>query len=197
MVWWDRAEGASGLLRRADEALYADKAAGRAQRLTDPERLAAVAACGPTGVRPELDRLAEAVGWALHVPVALVTLVDDRRQAFPGLHGLAGWAADARGTPLTHSFCRHAVTTGQPLVVDDARRHDLVRGNPAIEELGVVAYAGVPLTDAGGRHLGALCAIDDQPKSWSEHDLEILRRFAEVAAGLVGGPTPAALTAGD
>jgi diguanylate cyclase (GGDEF)-like protein/PAS domain S-box-containing protein len=196
LVWWDRAESASGLLRRADEALYADKATGKAQRLADPERLAAVAACGAAGGRPELDRLAEAVGWALGVPVALVTLVDDRRQAFPGLHGLTGWAADTRGTPLSHSFCRHVLTTAEPLIVDDARLHELVRGNPAIVELGVVAYAGVPLTDAAGHHLGALCAIDDQPRSWSEQDIAILRRFAEAAACLVCAPPLGAPAAG-
>jgi hypothetical protein len=33
----------------------------------------------------------------LGVPVALVSLVDDERQHFPGMTGLDGWAAAARG----------------------------------------------------------------------------------------------------
>jgi PAS domain S-box-containing protein len=70
------------------------------------------------------------------------------------------------------------VTTGDPLVVEDARRHSLVRTNPAVRELGWVAYAGVPLVTRRGHVIGALSAIDTMPRLWSERDIALLRDLA-------------------
>ena len=38
------------------------------------------------------------------------------------------------------------------------------RDNPAVQELGIVAYAGVPLMH-GGHALGTLCVIDVEPRA--------------------------------
>jgi GAF domain-containing protein len=54
-------------------------------------------------------------------------------------------------------------------------------GNPSVEELDVIAYAGVPLIDGDGNALGALCAVDHEPREWTAEDLLVLRRFAERA----------------
>ena len=70
-------------------------------------------------------------------------------------------------TPLSHSFCQHALESREPLVIEDARSHPLVRDNPAIRDLGVVAYAGVPLVTRRGHALGTLCVIDHQPRAWT------------------------------
>ena len=67
---------------------------------------------------------------------------------------------ELRSTPLSHSFCRHVVESGAPLEVVDARLHPKVRDNPSIEDYGIVAYLGMPLTTSTGERLGALCAID-------------------------------------
>jgi diguanylate cyclase (GGDEF)-like protein len=115
----------------------------------------------------------------LRVPTALVTLVDERRQFFKSATGLREPWASARETPYSHSFCKHTVAAAGRLVIEDARTHPLVKDNRAIEELGVVAYAGVPLTLPGGETLGVLCAIDDQPRAWSDADLDILADLAE------------------
>src|SRR5918997_1697308 len=87
----------------------------------------------------------------------------------------------ARETPISHSFCQHCVVAAAPFLVDDARRHPLVRGNPAIEELGVVAYLGVPITTSDGSVLGTLCAIDSKPRAWSPDDVSLLSDLAAAA----------------
>jgi diguanylate cyclase (GGDEF)-like protein/PAS domain S-box-containing protein len=180
VVIWDGAETADQLLKRADAALYADKALCREARIADAARLRAVAATGLVGAEDTtvLDELTRAVADLLDAPVALVSLVDDVRQHFVGMSGLHGWAAEARGTELSHSFCRHTVSTGRSLVVSDARAHPLVEDNLAIRDLDVHAYAGVPLTTPDGHALGALCAIDDHAREWTPAQVATLEAIA-------------------
>ena len=88
---------------------------------------------------------------------------------------------DTRETPLSHSFCRHVVDSGAPLEVVDARLHPRVRDNPAIEDFGIVAYLGMPLTTKDGTRLGALCAIDHEPRQWTGRDHGVLEDLAGAA----------------
>ena len=149
------------------------------QRHDDPQRLLALRATGlgPSG-DPAFERFARMVRRQLLVPVALVSLVDHDRQFFPGQQGLAEPWARERQTPLSHSFCTLVVAVGEPLVVRDARTDPRVMDSAAIDDLGVVAYLGVPLTDADGHVLGSLCAIDGEPRSWTDDDLEALTDLA-------------------
>ncbi|MEV0211951.1 SpoIIE family protein phosphatase [Micromonospora sp. NPDC050695] len=148
--------------------------------LGDPARLRALADTGLDAAPDEaLDRFARLVSDLLDVPVALVSLVSADRQFFPGAVGLPEPWSQRRQTPLSHSFCQHVVDIEVPLVLPDARLYPRVRDNLAIEDLGVVAYAGMPLTDLSGRVLGSLCAIDHKPRAWSAAQL---RTLADLAA---------------
>jgi diguanylate cyclase (GGDEF)-like protein len=125
-----------------------------------------------------IDRLTSLTSRLIGVPVALVSIVDSERQFFKSQIGLAEPWATRRETPLTHSFCKHVVASGEPLAVEDARKHPLVRDNLAIRDLNVVAYLGVPLRVSDGSPFGALCAIDGRPRHWTPGELEILRDLA-------------------
>src|SRR3954463_2516380 len=141
--------------------------------LADPGRLEALEATALLDSPPEeaFDRLTRLASHALNVPVALVSLVADERQVFKSRLGAAEPWASRRGTPLSHSFCQHAVASGEPLVIEDARQNPLVSGNLAITELDVIAYAGFPLATSDGAVLGTFCAIDSQPRTWTEDEL--------------------------
>lgn len=124
------------------------------------------------------DRLTRLTSSVLNVPIALVSLVDSDRQFFKSCLGLPEpWAAQ-RQTPLSHSFCQHVVESRRPLVVSDAREHPVLRNNPAIRDLGIIAYAGAPLISPNGQVLGTLCAIDHQPRHWTTEQVEILENLA-------------------
>jgi len=127
------------------------------------------------------DRLTRLASRLMAAPVALISLIDDHRQFFKSAVGLAQPWATLRETPLSHSFCQHVVRGTQRLVVDDARRHPVLRDNPAIRELSVVAYAGVPLT-VDGETIGAFCVIDDKPRDWPPDNVELL---GDIAASVV------------
>jgi GAF domain-containing protein len=147
--------------------------------LGDSGRLRSLA---ETGLRaesdPDMDVFAERVRRRLRAPVALVSLVRGDDQVLPGLAGLPEPWASRRSTPLTHSFCRYVVASAEPVIVSDARGHLPVRDNLAVSELGVIAYAGMPLTDAPGNVLGSLCAIDTRPRKWTSVELDDLSEIA-------------------
>lgn len=124
------------------------------------------------------DRYARLVRHSLGVPVALVSIVEDDRQVFPGAEGLPPSYQRARQTPLSHSFCQYVVKDGAPLVISDARKDTRLRDNRAIEDLDVVAYAGWPIRDQHERVIGSLCAIDSRPREWTDHELAMLEDLA-------------------
>ena len=127
------------------------------------------------------DRLTRLATRLLGAPVSLISLVDNDRQFFKSSVGLSEPWASARETPLSHSFCQHVVASDAPLIVEDARTHPLVADNDAIEDLGVVAYAGIPLRTRDGLTLGSLCVIDDQPRHWTPEELAVLNDLAGAA----------------
>jgi serine phosphatase RsbU (regulator of sigma subunit) len=117
--------------------------------------------------------------------MALVTLVDDRRQFILSDDGLPEPWATRRETPLSYSICRHTVDSGEPLVIEDAAEHPLVCDSPAVLELGIGAYAGYPLRSRDGHVLGALCALSGMAREWSAEDLEALEDLAVTVTSLI------------
>jgi diguanylate cyclase (GGDEF)-like protein/PAS domain S-box-containing protein len=125
--------------------------------------------------REALDRLTRLAARLLDVPTAFVSLVDAERQFFASAVGVAEPWASLRGTPLSHSICQHVVESDAPVVIEDAPNHPLVFDNRAIDDLRVIAYAGMPLRTSQGHVLGSFCAVDDHARAWSDEDLETLR----------------------
>jgi GAF domain-containing protein len=145
------------------EAAIAEIAARAARRgngksqltraLADPRRLAALheGLLIDTEREESFDRIARLAAKVLNAPVALVSGVDRDRQFFKSCLGLPEPWASSRQSPLSHSFCQHAVARREPLVVSDAREVPDLRDNRAIREMGVIAYLGIPLITRDGQ----------------------------------------------
>ncbi len=151
-------------------------------------RLAALRDLGILGTPPEedFDRFTRLASELLEAPVSLVSLVDRDRQFFKSQHGLPEPWASARQTPLSHSFCKHAVASGRALVIEDTRQNLTVADNPAIRDLSAIAYAGVPLVLEDGHAVGTLCVVDAEPRRWAQRDLRILADLAAAVQALIG-----------
>ena len=130
--------------------------------------------------RRSFQMLVDLANKFLGTPVALISLVTNERQFFLSSSGLGEPWASCRETPLTHSFCQHVVKRNEPLIVTDAKRHELVKDNLAIDELGVQAYLGVPIILPDGNVIGSFCAIDDCPRAWTLDDLETIEKLVEL-----------------
>ena len=148
--------------------------------LLRPDRLAALRQTALLDTPPEegFDRLTRMAARLLGAPTSLIALVTDERQFFKSAIGLPEPWASRRSAPLSFSFCSTVAGTGEPLIVEDARRHPLLRHSQALRELGWVAYAGVPLTSAEGHVLGSFCVVDRMPRLWSERDIALLQDLA-------------------
>jgi GAF domain-containing protein len=156
--------------------------------LADPARLAALRRTELLGGPPSetLQRIAGMTAAQLGVPAVLATVVDADRELLAASAWLEeSWFARAEW-PLSHSLGQYVVASAAPLVVPDSRTVPWLRDNGALADLGIVAYAGIPLLADDGRAVGALAAIDREPREWSEADLAQLDDSAALAQSELG-----------
>jgi PAS domain-containing protein len=99
------------------------------------------------------------------------------------------WASwnGPRTSPLEASYCQHVIRSGEPLVVEDALSHPLVRENRATTDAGIRSYAAVPLKNQEGVTLATLCVVDFTPRDWATSDLEALSALADLLMREVQG----------
>lgn len=154
--------------------LTPDKPADEERRLA---RLAALAVMD-TEPEPLFDHLAALAAQLCGTPVALLGLIDDKRQWFKAK---VGFGRDE--TPRELTFCAHTLLGDGLFEVCDARsdarfaEHPDVQAEPALR-----FYAGVPIRLDDGSHPGTLCVVDYQPRELSETQREALTRLAGAAA---------------
>lgn len=158
--------------------------------LQDPKRMAALHAAHLLDTPPakELDALTKLTSRLLDVPVSLFALVDKDRQFFKSQIGLAQPWSGQRQSRLSHSFCQWVVSSGESLSVSDAREHPVLKNNLAIKDMGVIAYAGVPISTPSQQHLGSFCAVHSEPRAWTPEDLLTLTDFARIVEAISIAP---------
>ena len=142
-------------------------------------RLAALEASGLLDSEAEavFDRLTFLATQVTESPMALLTLVDEGRQWFKSRIGVS-----FPETPREHAFCAYAILRDEPMLVPDAQQDLRFRDNPLVTGAPYIRfYAGVPLVDAQGYRLGALCVLDREPRRLRERELRALCELAEIA----------------
>jgi hypothetical protein len=148
--------------------------------ITDPLRLKALRSLSlvDSPAEESFDRITRLAARLLKCPASVVTLIEEDRQFFKSCVGLPEPLAMLRGSPLSHSFCKLTVRAGERFLIEDARVDPRVVSHPAIEEYGIVSYAGFPIRTRSGEVLGTLCVVDIVPREWTEDELETLRELS-------------------
>ena len=147
--------------------------------LADPGRLEALKRTG-LGQHPipAFDRLARLARAYLNAPAAMVTLVEEDRQVFAGLAAADERFSAVRETPIAGSYAHHVVESRDVVVVNDAREDPVLCEHPALVELGVVAYLGVPIRSSDAHVIGCFCAMDTTPREWTPAQIAFLTDLA-------------------
>ncbi len=126
-----------------------------------------------------LDPVVRIASRMFDMPVAAVNMIGSDHVFFAASVGVGD--VDMRRDV---SFCAHAITQSDVMVVPDATLDERFHDNPlVVGEANLRFYAGVPLLSPDGLALGALCVIDDRPHSdFSQEDRQRLLELAKMAA---------------
>jgi len=125
------------------------------------------------------DDLCRKAAQAFNAPVALITLLDEDRQWFKARIGF-----EPCETSRDASFCNYVVAEDMVLIVPDATQDPRFAANPLVVGPPYIRfYAGAPLYYGDDIRLGALCIIDQRPRSADEIDLAMLQQLADQVAG--------------
>ncbi|HTT36459.1 MAG TPA: GAF domain-containing SpoIIE family protein phosphatase [Burkholderiales bacterium] len=134
---------------------------------------------------PEFDAVARLAAAVCGAPIALVSLVDHRRQ---WLKSVIGLPVQRREIPRDIAFCAHAIQGDELFEVPDATADERFRDNPLVTgEPRIRFYAGMPLTSPAGLRLGTLCVIDRQPRELSIMQREALHDLSTVLITIMEG----------
>lgn len=113
-----------------------------------------------------------------NTPIAAISLLDKESQWLKARVGL-----EIRDIPLKHTFCRHAISRPDTLlVVEDA--HLDPRFADSVQVTGapfVRFYAGAPLVTSAGHVIGTLCVIDHVSRKLDQVQLDALAALARQA----------------
>ncbi len=158
-----------------------DNIKGNSDHIHNLDRLEEIAELNLTSdeVDEILQDMASKAANKLGLPMGMVSIVLDEAQYFAGSHGLEGWLADIKGTPIEWSFCAHAVENGQPFVVENAKENEKVKDNPLVQDGAIQCYAGIPLVTSKGNRLGTVCVAGPENRSFEESELEELKKLAQ------------------
>ena len=143
------------------------------------ERLSALRAgsCAYAPREERFDRITRTAKRLLHVPIALITIVEHDEQWFRSVQGL-----DVDHMPRDISFCGHAVALNKLLCIPDTFLDPDFFDNPLVVRAPHIrSYLGWPLEIAPGLAVGSLCVIDTMPRTFGPEDFEALRDLASMA----------------
>jgi len=122
----------------------------------------------------DFDEITKLASQICETPVALITLIDQKRQWFKSAVG-----TDVRETPREFAFCAYTILEKEVLVVNDTREDARFANNPLVTgDPNVTFYAGAPIINEEGFPLGSICVIDTEAKELNDQQIAALKTLS-------------------
>ena len=134
------------------------------------------AMCAYVPREDRFDRITRMAQRLLHVPIVLISIIEDDVQWFRSAQGLT-----VPETTRDISFCGHAIMTADVFQVRDTWEDPRFAANPLVTGPPYIrSYFGWPLEIALGLRVGTLCVLDTVPRTFSGDELESMADLAHM-----------------
>ncbi|MXQ14499.1 adenylate/guanylate cyclase domain-containing protein [Microvirga makkahensis] len=156
-----------------------------ASSVDETDRLAALAFYQVLDTPPEFafDAITELAAEICGCPVAIISLMDERRQWFKSKYGLP---TDFTECPREITVCNSTICSNDMIYVPDLTAHERFRNLGVVtDEPRLRFYCGMPLISREGYALGTLCVVAFEPLELRPSQREAVRRLAQQAMALL------------
>jgi hypothetical protein len=144
----------------------------------DASRVAALEKYAILDTDPEqvFDDLTLLASFICKTPIALISLVDEKRQWFKSRVGITDTE-----TSREIAFCSNAIQQSDLFIIPDALEDDRFRNNPlVVSDPHIRFYAGAPLINEDGYALGTLCVVDRSPRNIEPEQKDALKALSRL-----------------
>lgn len=150
----------------------------------EAERLARLHDFGVLDTLPEqaFEDITALASSICGTPMALISLIDDKRQWFKSVRGM-----DTRETDRDMAFCAHAILHPYEMMeVHDASEDWRFKDNPLVMGTPYIRfYAGMPITTSDGLALGTVCVADHEARQLTATHRSSLQSLASLVLHLL------------
>jgi PAS domain S-box-containing protein len=134
------------------------------------------------GIKKDLSELVNLLAQICNVPVALISLIDDKMQWFKASVGTGDMNCNEREL----SFCHETVQQNDILIVNDPESDTRFANLPIVKgEPHVKFYAGMPLVTYDGYPVGTMCILHVQPVQLTDLQLNTIKTLSKQVLNLI------------